>query len=1056
MVDLFRMELDEHSGKLLELLPELHELSPASLDQLVRAAHSIKGAARVVALNQAVGLAAAMEELFDAFRKGTQTPDKVHLEILQDGVRLYRQLAASDDIPEMLDVSQSEFTALAEKLSGFLTKVSPATDASENPKAPEKQGKPLPPTTLDIDPEMLALFRSELETHTEAIETGLIKVAKEPTPELLEALMRAAHSIKGAARIVGLHQLVGLAHTIENVLIAGQRSEVVFYPKLIDALLAGNDVFKNLGETSDADIPLYLQSVETQVAEFISSIEILVKSAPEEKVSSEKTRSDVKPETEKAPSSVQPEIVVDIPEIDPAMADLFKAELETHTQVLETGLLNVEKNQTPENIEPLMRAAHSMKGAARMVGVSPCVGLAHSMEDLLVSAQKGNVTLTSGQIDILLQSTDIFSVLSKTDVKDFGKYFGKEAGTIDRLIGALKGVSDSESPDQKSAVKSAEEPKTKKQVAPSASKASGKPVRDDDVIKIQAEKLTRLIGLSGECLIQAKSAQNFQGLLKHIKDLYLGMESRLTKIHGILIAENASMALNEEIQELNDNLAQTSEFFSTHMDKVKFLSWKLETLADHLYGEVLNIRMQPFSEGMYGFSRMVRDLAKDLDKKVDFEIGGSNSMVDSNILKKLEAPLNHLVRNAVDHAIESPEDRVKSGKSATGKILVEARHRSGMLEVLIQDDGKGIDFAGLKRKIAERGYATADMVEKMSRDELADFLFLPGFSTKGQVTTISGRGVGLDIVNSMAQEVGGQVSVTSELGQGTTFLLRLPLTMSVLRVLLVEIAGEPYGLQLSRIDSLFEVSSKEIAVIEDRQYVTMKGEQIGLLSAHQVLQLPQQPLPSDRVGVIVISDRMNQYGLVVDRFLGSREVVVLPLDPRLGKIPNIRAGAVLDDGNPILIMDGNDLVRSIDNLLNRARLRKVTAALKSGVEVKKRILVVDDSLTVREVERRLLENRGYDVTVAVDGMDGWNTLQTQIFDLIISDVDMPRMTGFELVGRIKRHPGLKAIPVMIVSYKDREEDRMRGLAAGANYYFTKSSFHDETLLAAVRDLIGDP
>ena len=901
MVDLFRMELEEHSRTLLELLPELHKLAPASLDKLVRAAHSIKGAARVVDLNKAVGLAAAMEELFDAFRKGTQTPDDAHSEVLMAGVQLYTRLAASDDIPEMLDVCEAEFISLTEKLFGFLTKGPAATVAVSKDSEPEKPGKPLPP----------------------------------PIPPAAE-------------------------------------------------------------------------------------------------------------------------IVVDIPEIDAAMADLFKSELETHTQVLETGLLDVEKNQTPERIEPLMRAAHSMKGAARMVGVTPCVGLAHSMEDLLVAAQKGNVTLSSPQIDLLLQSTDIFVLLSKTDVKDFAAYFGREAGAIARLIAALKGDPAAELPEKLPAAMLVDEPAAKARSLAPASKASGKAGREDEVIKIQAEKLTRLIGLSGECLIQAKSAQNFQGLLKHIKDLYLGMESRLTRINGILIAENASTSLNEEIQELGDSLARTSEYVSTHMEKVKFLSWRLETLADHLYGEVLNIRMQPFSEGMYGFSRMVRDLAKDLGKKVDFEIGGSNSMVDSNILKKLEAPLNHLVRNALDHAIEFPEDRIKAGKTENGKILVEARHRSGMLEVLVQDDGKGIDFAGLKRKIIERGYASADMVEKMSRDEISDFLFLPGFSTSSKVTTISGRGVGLDIVNAMTQEVGGQVSVTSELGKGTTFLMRLPLTLSVLRVLLVEIAGEPYGIQLSRIDSLLDVCSTEIAVVEDRQYVTIKGEQIGLLSAHQVLQLPQQALLSDHVGVVVISDRMNQYGLVVDRFLGSREVVVLPLDPRLGKIPNVRAGAVLDDGSPLLILDGNDLVRSIDNLLNRSRLRKVTAALKSGVAVKKRVLVVDDSLTVREVERRLLENRGYEVTVAVDGMDGWNTLQNQTFDLIISDIDMPRMTGFELVGRIKRHPTLKAVPVMIVSYKDREEDRMRGLAAGANYYFTKSSFHDETLIAAVRDLIGDP
>jgi two-component system sensor histidine kinase and response regulator WspE len=347
------------------------------------------------------------------------------------------------------------------------------------------------------------------------------------------------------------------------------------------------------------------------------------------------------------------------------------------------------------------------------------------------------------------------------------------------------------------------------------------------------------------------------------------------------------------------------------------------------------------------------------------------------------------------------------------------------------------------------------MAESLTEAELLEFLFLPAFSIKEEVTEISGRGVGLDVVHDMAQEVGGTVRAVSAPGRGLSFYLQLPLTLSVLRTLLVEIAGEPYAFPLARIDRALMLPKDDISVLADRQYFTLDGQHIGLVSAHQVLEIQESPAYGDTLPVIVISDRLNCYGLVVDRFLGESDLVVQPLDPRLGKVPDITAAALMEDGFPILIIDVEDMVRSVDNLLLGRRLRKVGHARKAiAGPTRKRILVVDDSLTVREAERQLLANHGYDVEVAVDGMDGWNAVRVGHYDLVITDLDMPRMTGFELVSQIKNDSHLHALPVMIVSYKGSEEDRNRGLEAGANYYFTKSSFHDETLLQAVVDLIG--
>jgi two-component system sensor histidine kinase and response regulator WspE len=280
----------------------------------------------------------------------------------------------------------------------------------------------------------------------------------------------------------------------------------------------------------------------------------------------------------------------------------------------------------------------------------------------------------------------------------------------------------------------------------------------------------------------------------------------------------------------------------------------------------------------------------------------------------------------------------------------------------------------------------------------------------------------------------------------------------VVRTLIVTISDEPYAFPLARVDRIVKLDKSEIYVVEGRQYFTKDGQNIGLIAAHDILDLPETLPDSDALCVVVISDQSNAYGLFVDEFLGERDLVVRPLDPRLGKVRDISASALMDDGSPVLILDVSDLVRTIDNMLNSGQLRPVdinkAKAKAKKADDHKRILVVDDSITVREMTRKLLQNRGYNVDVAVNGMDAWTAIRSNSYDLIVSDIDMPRMNGIELVKQIKEHPKFQVIPVIIVSYRDREDDRIQGMEAGANYYLTKSSFHDDTLINAIIDLIG--
>ncbi len=466
--------------------------------------------------------------------------------------------------------------------------------------------------------------------------------------------------------------------------------------------------------------------------------------------------------------------------------------------------------------------------------------------------------------------------------------------------------------------------------------------------------------------------------------------------------------------------------------------------------------MRPFADGIQGFPRMVRDVGRALGKQAKLEIVGEATQVDRDILERLEAPLGHLLRNAIDHGVELPEARTAAGKPAEGVVRLEARHSAGTLQIIVTDDGRGIELDRLREKIVARSLTTAEIAQRLSEAELLEFLFLPGFTMKEMVTDISGRGVGLDVVQTMVKQVRGTVRVSSQWGKGTRFQLQLPLTLSVVRTLLVEIGGEPYALPLAHIVRTLKVPPDKIDRLEGRQHFNFEGRQIGLVAAHQVLEGGESKAAGDTLPVIVVGDHSGTYALVVDKFLGERELVVQPLDARLGKIKDIAAAALMEDGAPVLIVDVEDMVRSIEKLISGGRLSKVHgAAAADEAAARKRVLVVDDSLTVRELERKLLASRGYEVEIAVDGMDGWNAVRTGHFHLVVTDIDMPRMDGIELVTLIKKDPNLKSVPVMIVSYKDREEDRRRGLDAGADYYLTKGSFHDETLLQAVVDLIGE-
>jgi two-component system sensor histidine kinase and response regulator WspE len=764
-----------------------------------------------------------------------------------------------------------------------------------------------------------------------------------------------------------------------------------------------------------------------------------------------------------------------------SMLELFRVEAENQTAILTSGLLALERDPGgPQQWDMLMRAAHSLKGAARMVNLHGAVRVAHALEDCFVAAQQGRLHLRQGEIDLLFRGIDLLLHFAKHPEATAADWELEHRKTIEELIDSLtkllpvsqpaalasslgSGVIEplvSGHPNTTRQEQTAPPPATTETPAPETyaqAIATGRHEAPERVVRVAAENLNRLLGLAGESLVESRWLRPFADSLQRLKRHQADLSDKLDELRNQFSEDNLSQRTENQLNGVFRKVADCQQFLAERMQELDTFDRRSAYLSQRMYLEVLRTRMRPFGDGTRRFPRMVRDLARVLGKEVRLEITGQSTQVDRDILERLEAPLAHLLRNAVDHGCEPAEQRQRAGKPPEGTIRLEARHSAGMLLVTVADDGAGVPLEQIRETLVKRKLTTPSIAGRLAEPELLEFLFLPGFTLKQTVTEISGRGVGLDVVQNMIKSVRGNIRVSSQPGRGLRVQLQLPLTLSVLRALLVEIADEPYAIPLTQITRTLKLSRDKIDSLEGRHHFHFGGQQVGLLSAHQVLECGEPKPHGAELPVIVLGDRNARFGLVVDRLLGQRELVVQPLDTRLGKVRDISAAALMEDGSPILIVDVDDMVRSIKTLVSGMPPAKIQRnGLDLGARRRKRVLAVDDSLTVRELERKLLSSRGYLADVAVDGMDAWNAVRANHYDLVITDVDMPRIDGIELATLIKRDPHLKSLPVLIISYKDHEADRIRGLEAGADYYLAKGSFQDETLLQAVVDLIGEP
>ncbi|MFM0073377.1 hybrid sensor histidine kinase/response regulator [Paraburkholderia sediminicola] len=838
-------------------------------------------------------------------------------------------------------------------------------------------------------PSLIDLFREEARTQARVLNDGLLTLDRAPRDAAaLEACMRAAHSLKGAARIVGVQVGVELAHAMEDCFVAAQEGRALLDAAWIDELLRGVDIVARIGNDED-------ESARDAVSVCVASLQARMAGVVPHGAA---MRREAVPPAAATPAA------------NPARVDGSASAPSVATK--------------PQTASADADAAFNLLASALRAEAPPA------------SAISANATANASAPASGTQSAPA-SASPSASATPFAS--SNAPASAAATPAAPSGTSESSTAN-----------------ASTTNETSAPATDPSRMLRVRADNLDRLLALSGESLVESRWLKPFAQSMLRVKRVQRDGTRALDQLHETLADLKLDPRAHAALEELRRLTAESQHLLAERLADLESFDRRSTHLSQQLYDAALQCRMRPFGDGTSGLARMVRDVARSLGKKVRWQLVGESTQVDRDILDLLEAPLGHMLRNAIDHGIEAPADRLARGKSEEGTLTLDARHTAGALLITVSDDGAGIDLDALRTSIVGKKLASAETAARLSETELLEFLLLPGFSLRDQVTEVSGRGVGLDAVHDVVKRVRGAVRITQEPGVGTRVQLQLPLTLSVIRSLLVEVAGEPYAVPLAHVNRTLHVSRADIELLEGHQHIAFDGRRIGVVTAHQILDTAPPANEGDTVSLIVIGDGGETYGVVVDRFLGERMLVVQPLDRRLGKIRNITAGALMENGDPVLIADVDDWLRSVERLVAGGDLKHTQhGAALAARRVTRRVLVVDDSLTVRELERKLLATRGYDVTIAVDGMDGWNAVRGEHFDLVITDIDMPRMDGIELVTLIKRDPQLQSLPVMIVSYKDREEDRRAGLNAGADYYLAKGSFHDEALLDAVRDLIGE-
>ena len=716
----------------------------------------------------------------------------------------------------------------------------------------------------------------------------------------------------------------------------------------------------------------------------------------------------------------------------------FIEEAREHLTRLADGVASLEKGASdPELINLLFRSAHTVKGSSRMVKLDTITETAHRMEDILGALRDGSLSFSQELGQLLYRSIDTISQLvdraaENPDAPHMPPVDEQLCRALDALLAGETAPVPEASPE--TAAPSAQPPAAETASAVPATATEPK-LKTAETVRVRLAKLDELIKLMGEVI--SSHARMRQRLLD-LQQLERDSDNDCPDGRQRLSLHSFSHAFRDDVQ-------------TQHL------------LMNELHDKALLMRMLPLTVVFEPVARMVRDLARTLGKQVECTISGAEIELDRQMIDLLSDPILHLLRNALDHGIESPQQRIESGKPAQGQIALTARQDGGWVLLEVSDDGKGIDPVMVRDKAIRKGLLTEEAAANLTQEDIIDLIFLPGFSTSTIITDLSGRGVGMDVVKRcIVDDLQGTVTVESRLGQGSTFALRLPLSLAMMRILLVGVEGLPFGFTSQHVAALIRVPQSALMTITaGRSAVVLENEFVPVVPLAALVRIPAHQTRSDayrnvrRPGLLllVLQVRNEKLALIIDELLDEYDMVIKPMPKHLRQLAMVSG---------MVITGKNELVNVLHApaLLDLARRLQMTAStinrdtVSPSGEKNSKVLVVDDSISTREIVKDLLEAYGYQVTLAEDGLDGLGKALAEPYDAILTDVEMPNMDGFSLTARLREEERYRTVPIVIITSREREEDKRRGIDAGADAYIVKSDFEQSSLVDTLQALLG--
>lgn len=706
-----------------------------------------------------------------------------------------------------------------------------------------------------------------------------------------------------------------------------------------------------------------------------------------------------------------------MPKIDDVeLRGLFKIESAEHLQKLDAGLLQLEKMPGDKALlQEVFREAHSLKGSARMLGLIDIQTLANSVEDMLGDARSGKAIITADVVKLQLATLDQIREMVAEAVGD--------------SVAALQPEVMAEKPIIMASAQVASKEVIPEIIHPAESLNKGSQIPSDfhiDTLRVDARKLDFLLNQTSELVVTKSRIVRWQ---KEFHQL----------INDIQAGRPMTEDWAEEARSMDVKLAEDAN--------------RLGNIAQEVEGGIRGLRLLPVSTLLEQFPRMVHDLAAEEKKLVDLIFEGEGTVADKRIIEEMKAPLMHMLRNAIDHGIETPELRRQASKPEVGRILVKVSQNSDHVRIDVIDDGRGLDLEGIRQQAIKRHLYTDEQAAVLDDAQLKNILMTPGFSTNKMITDISGRGVGLDVVRTAVERMHGTLGVDSKPGQGMTFTLNLPVSLSSTRVMILREWGEYYALPCEAIEFAKILMPGELILREDRQCFYHNDVVIDVSRLGSLLDRPIMPVAHNApLACIVIKVSDYSFGLIVDALQEEEEIVLKAPPTPIKRMRNISGVTILDSGFVCPVLNASDLEKSV-------RHSHLKLQPGSDVEVqvestkKKSLLLVEDSIVTRIQEKRILEAAGYEVVTAIDGVNAWNVLSGRSFSAIVSDIMMPNMDGLELTRKIRENKKYSETPIILVTSLSSDEDRRKGLDAGADAYITKSEFDQAVLLDAIARLI---